>query len=69
MIMKKLSVSDLRSLVKIYAYLDLLYGSDEPLMEHWLSTPNLHLDGEFPGELALNSPEKVSNYLEGFVNH
>ena len=56
-------------LLEMYSCLWVLFGEDEELMRHWLSTKNNHL-GYCPGEHLTDSRmDDILRYLQGMVSH
>ena len=60
---------DPAKLLHMYSCLSVLFGEDEELMRHWLSTYNNHL--KFcPGEHLTDSRmDDILRYLQGMVSH
>ena len=60
---------DPAKLLHMYSCLSVLFGNDEELMMHWLSTKNNHL-GYCPGEHLTDSRMNATlRYLQGMVSH
>ena len=60
---------DPAKLLHMYSCLSVLFGGDEELMMHWLSTKNNHL-GYCPGEHLTDSRmDDILRYLQGMMNH
>ena len=60
---------DPAKLLHMYSCLSVLFGGDEELMMHWLSTKNNHL-GYCPGEHLTDSRmDDILRYLQGMVSH
>ena len=60
---------DPAKLLEMYSCLWVLFGEDEELMRHWLSTKNNHL-GYCPGEHLTDSRmDDILRYLQGMVSH
>ena len=60
---------DPAKLLEMYSCLWVLFGNDEELMRHWLSTYNNHL-GYCPGEHLTDSRmDDILRYLQGMVSH
>ena len=61
---------DPAKLLEMYSCLWVLFGNDEELMRHWLSTYNNHL--KFCPGAYLTSEyhmDKILGYLDGMINH
>jgi hypothetical protein len=60
---------DPAKLLHMYSCLSVLFGGDEELMIHWLSTHNKHL-GYCPGAHLTDARfDTTINYLQAMVNH
>ena len=61
---------DPAKLLEMYSCLWVLFGNDEELMRHWLSTYNNHLKfcpgAYLTSEYHMN---KILGYLDGMINH
>ena len=61
---------DPAKLLHMYSCLSVLFGEDEELMMHWLSTYNNHLKfcpgAYLTSEYHMN---KILGYLDGMINH
>ena len=61
---------DPAKLLEMYSCLWVLFGEDEELMRHWLSTYNNHLKfcpgAYLTSEYHMN---KILGYLDGMINH
>lgn len=58
---------DLKFLL-IWSQLSNLMGHDEKLMNHWMQTPNKHLDGKVPANLIVTAEgtEKLNSLLDSY---
>jgi hypothetical protein len=58
---------DLKFLL-VCSQLSNLMGHDEKLMNHWMQTPNKHLDGKVPANLIVTAEgtEKLLSLLEWY---
>ena len=60
---------DPAKLLHMYSCLSVLFGNDEELMMHWLSTKNNHL-GYCPGAHLTDARMNATlRYLQGMVSH
>jgi hypothetical protein len=60
---------DPAKLLHMYSCLSVLFGGDEELMIHWLSTHNKHL-GYCPGAHLTDARfDTTINYLQSMVSH
>ena len=61
---------DPAKLLEMYSCLWVLFGNDEELMRHWISTYNNHLKfcpgAYLTSEYHMN---KILGYLDGMINH
>ncbi len=58
---------DLKFLL-IWSQLSNLFGGDEKLMNHWMQTPNKHLDNKVPANLITTNEgtEQLISFLEWY---
>ena len=61
---------DPAQLLRMYSCLSVLFGNDEELMRHWISTYNNHLKfcpgAYLTSEYHMN---KILGYLDSMINH
>ena len=60
---------DPAQLLRMYSCLSVLFGGDEELMRHWISTYNNHLKFCPGAHLTDARMNATLRYLQGMVNH
>ena len=60
---------DPAKLLEMYSCLWVLFGNDEELMRHWLSTYNNHLKFCPGAHLTDSRMDDILRYLQGMVSH